>query len=57
MAATHENVSGDFAIVDLSGRLVFWSYIQQANVCKYNTKMTGLSAQKMEIGLTPETVR
>jgi hypothetical protein len=57
MAGTHDNASGDFAIVDLRGRLVFWCYLRQSDVCKYNTRMTGLSAAKMQMGLTPETVK
>lgn len=56
IAHTHENKSGDIAIVDIKGRLLFWTFIQQENVCKFNTKLTGLDKSKMEMGLSVDAV-
>lgn len=45
-ANSHENISGDLAIVDEKGRVVFWCHIKRQNVCKFNTALTGLDAKK-----------
>lgn len=50
-AGSHDNLSGDLAIVDEKGRVVFWCYIKRENVCKFNTSLTGLNRAKMEMGL------
>jgi hypothetical protein len=56
-ARTHENLSGDLAIVDEKGRVVFWCYIKRQNVCKFNTALTGLDKEKLAIGMTIEMVK
>lgn len=56
IAHSHENKSGDMAIVDIKGRLVFWTYIRQDNICKFNTKLSGLNQSKMDMGLSIQTV-
>lgn len=56
-ANSHENISGDLAIVDEKGRVVFWCYIKRQNVCKFNTALTGLDAKKMEMGLDIKMVK
>lgn len=48
---THSMVSGDLAIVDERGKLVMWCYIKKTNVCTFNTKLTGLNANKLKIGV------
>lgn len=56
VADTHDNLSGDLAIVDIKGRLLFWTYIHQERVCKFNTKLSGLDQAKLELGLKPDNV-
>lgn len=56
-ARTHENLSGDLAIVDEKGRVVFWCYIKRKNVCKFNTALTGLDKEKLAIGMGIDMVK
>lgn len=49
-------VAGDFALVDLQGRVVMWCYIYRENVCVYNTQHTGLNEAKIMSGINETTV-
>jgi len=57
LEGTHLQVAGDVAVVDEMGRIIFWAYIQRSQVCMYNTSMTGLSAEKLKMGLDITMVR
>lgn len=54
----HKNKSGDVAVVDIKGRVVFWAYVRLAGreVCRFNTKQTGLTLEKLQGGIAPEMV-
>ncbi|CAG7819651.1 unnamed protein product [Allacma fusca] len=56
-AGSHQPLAGDISIVDIRGNLLFWAYIQRDEVCKYNTKMTGLNADKLRSGVRIEFIR
>ncbi|CAL8069325.1 unnamed protein product [Orchesella dallaii] len=57
VAKTHDNMSGDFAIVNEKGQLLFWCFINHRNVCKYNTQLTGLTEAKLKMGLDIQLVQ
>lgn len=54
----YKPLSGDVAVVDLKGRLVYWAYIQRPreSVCRLYTAQTGFTMKKLEIGIPPDLV-
>lgn len=54
----HKPQSGDIAVVDLKGRLVFWAYIARSkqSVCRLNTAQTGLTMEKLDMGISMDLV-
>ncbi|CAG7819485.1 unnamed protein product [Allacma fusca] len=54
LLSSHMNVAGTVAVVDSRRELVLWAIIRVENICQYFPKLTGLSKDKIAMGIIPK---
>ncbi|CAG7824234.1 unnamed protein product [Allacma fusca] len=57
LLSSHLNVAGTVAVVDSRRELVLWAIIRHENVCQFFPKLTGLSKDKIAMGIIPNQAR